>query len=229
MACEIILVRHGQVRPCPTTFIIVLEPPCTRHSLNPPSSPSSAHRIQTEWNTEGRMQGHLDSPLTAEGVAVASVAGRRLGRLARTWRPDVVVSSDLGRTQATATALYAGAAEACGTWRDVPLKLDARLRERCFGDAQGYTRGEILAGKVGGAPIDLDQMGTDARGASVRGGGETIEQVAERTMQCLNEIAGQYRRVVIVSHGGAIKVMTRYAGVAGACLCGVCVSVSVCL
>ena len=177
------------------------------------------------------MQGHLDSPLTAEGVAVASVAGRRLGRLARTWRPDVVVSSDLGRTQATTTALYAGAAEACGTWRDVPLKLDARLRERCFGDAQGYTRGEILAGKVGGAPIDLDQMGTDARGASVRGGGETIEQVAERTMQCLNEIAGQYRRVVIVSHGGAIKVMTRYAGVAGAlsvCLC-VCVSVCLCL
>ncbi|MGH6997837.1 MAG: phosphoglycerate mutase family protein, partial [Phenylobacterium sp.] len=54
---------------------------------------------QTHFNAEGRMQGHLDSPLTALGRAQASAIGRLLRDLigkADGWR---LVSSPLGRAQ----------------------------------------------------------------------------------------------------------------------------------
>ena len=34
---------------------------------------------QTEWNIKGIRQGHLDSPLTARGMAQAKALGQRLG------------------------------------------------------------------------------------------------------------------------------------------------------
>jgi len=53
---------------------------------------------QTEWNSEGRFQGHLDSPVTEAGVAqIASVAQRLSNE-----DIDVVYTSDLGRSILTA-------------------------------------------------------------------------------------------------------------------------------
>ena len=48
---------------------------------------------ETQWNVESRIQGHQDSPLTADGVAQAEAIAQRLA----TERFDVLVASDLGR------------------------------------------------------------------------------------------------------------------------------------
>ncbi|HEX8518888.1 MAG TPA: histidine phosphatase family protein, partial [Pseudonocardia sp.] len=71
---------------------------------------------QTDYNVAGRMQGHLDSVLTAVGLEQAAVAAPALAALG----PDRMVSSDLRRAADTAEVVGA----ACG----LPVKFDARLR-----------------------------------------------------------------------------------------------------
>src|ERR1035437_598375 len=56
---------------------------------------------QTQWNVEGRFQGQSDIPLDAVGHQQAERAARLLAAL----RPDVIISSDLGRALATAAPL----------------------------------------------------------------------------------------------------------------------------
>lgn len=60
-----------------------------------------ARHGQTTWNLEHRLQGQLDSPLTAEGIAQARTMGERLvGSGVRT-----VCSSPLGRALRTAVII----------------------------------------------------------------------------------------------------------------------------
>ena len=55
---------------------------------------------ETQWNRASRVQGHGDSPLTAEGLAQAQAVGKRLAN-----EPfDHLLSSDLGRALQTAEA-----------------------------------------------------------------------------------------------------------------------------
>ena len=61
---------------------------------------------QTDYNIDGRMQGHIDSNLTAEGHDQAAAAAPVLAELA----PDRVISSDLRRAVDTAEVVAA----ACG-------------------------------------------------------------------------------------------------------------------
>jgi probable phosphoglycerate mutase len=60
-----------------------------------------ARHGQTTWNLEHRLQGQLDSPLTAEGIAQARTMGERLiGSGVR-----IVCSSPLGRALRTAVII----------------------------------------------------------------------------------------------------------------------------
>ena len=86
---------------------------------------------QTDYNVEGRMQGHLDSHLTTAGHDQAAAAAPMLAELA----PDRIVSSDLRRAVDTAEVV----GSACG----LPVKFDARLRETHLGRWQGQTVAEI--------------------------------------------------------------------------------------
>ncbi len=80
---------------------------------------------ETDWNREGRLQGHTDTPLNATGLAQAQALAESL----RPHRLDVVVSSDLARAQTTARIV----AEALR----VPLFIEAGLRETNVGAAEG--------------------------------------------------------------------------------------------
>ena len=73
---------------------------------------------ETEWNIRGIRQGHLDSRLTAKGMAQAKALGARLGR----ERFTALYSSDLGRAVDTAREI----ADVTGH----EIIADARLRER---------------------------------------------------------------------------------------------------
>src|SRR5574338_121077 len=86
---------------------------------------------QTDWNVEGRWQGHLDEPLNAAGVKQAQALGDYLRE-----RPiSAVYSSDLGRARVTAERI----AEPHG----LSVNTDARWREQNLGVFQGLTTSEI--------------------------------------------------------------------------------------
>lgn len=80
---------------------------------------------ETEWNSVNRLQGQLDSPVTARGH-------RQIAALIRALdgeEIDRVVSSPAGR--AVAAAMPIAAHFAC------PIRFDARLIERGFGPLEG--------------------------------------------------------------------------------------------
>jgi len=56
---------------------------------------------ETDWNREGRLQGHTDTPLNATGLAQAEALAEKL----RPHELDAVVSSDLGSAAEAAAPL----------------------------------------------------------------------------------------------------------------------------
>lgn len=80
---------------------------------------------QTDWNVEGRIQGHTDVPLNAEGI-------RQAGAICQTLladHVDYVISSPL--TRALKTAAY------IAETHQRPIHIDNRLKERSFGSFEG--------------------------------------------------------------------------------------------
>ncbi|NLE01703.1 MAG: histidine phosphatase family protein [Fibrobacter sp.] len=87
----------------------------------------SVRHGETEWNRAGIQQGHLNSPLTANGIKQArSLAKGLSGR-----GIEVIISSDLGRASQTADIIAKDL--------NLPLNTDNRLRERNLGILQGMT------------------------------------------------------------------------------------------
>ena len=151
---------------------------------------------QTTYNATRRMQGQMDTELSAEGVAQAERAAAHLGRRER----DIhrIVSSDLRRAAETA--------EAAGRVLGIDVERDSRLRETNLGDWQGRTHGEI----------DTDYPGQratwrhDATWAPP--GGETRIEVAERMRAVVDDLLDDDSwpgsTVLLVAHGGAIAALT---------------------
>nr|GMD94657.1 phosphoglycerate mutase-like protein 4 isoform X1 [Ipomoea batatas] len=87
---------------------------------------------ETEWNAEGRIQGHLDVELNDIGRQQAHAVADRLSREPKI---SVVYSSDLKRAFETAETI----ASSCGV---LEVVKDPELRERHLGDIQGLTVSE---------------------------------------------------------------------------------------
>jgi broad specificity phosphatase PhoE len=147
---------------------------------------------QTEFNAARRMQGHLDSPLTALGRAQAQAAAALLAREIGDpagWR---LVSSPLGRTQVTARIV----GEALG----LPIEIDHRVIEVSCGDWEGCNRDELAQEH----PELFVTFGWIFHGP----GGETYDQVRDRIAHWLTDLEPEpERRVIVVSHGGAGRVI----------------------
>ena len=92
---------------------------------------------QTEWNSIGRQQGRLDSPLTEKGVRQAHAAGRLLAGLLRPGSSFVVETSPLGRARQTA-AIICVELGVTGPPTEEPL-----LAEHHLGLWQGLSHAEI--------------------------------------------------------------------------------------
>jgi len=147
---------------------------------------------QTDYNVAGRMQGHLDSVLTAVGHEQAAAAAPVLAALG----PDRVVSSDLQRAVDTA--------EVVGTACGLAVKFDARLRETHLGEWQGCTVPEI----------DADYPGAIATWRSdptwAPPGGESRVDVVARSRPVVDELDAEFgdsdgsSTVLLVAHGGLI-------------------------
>ena len=154
---------------------------------------------RTEWNATGRFQGQLDPPLDEEGRSQARLAAPHLVAAGLPREETVVVSSDLSRAVETAATLT--------DLLDVPLRLDARLREHGMGSWEGLTRDEV-------AERYPEQFADWTAGRPVQGrGGEDPADVAERAVAALVDLPPA-RIAVVVTHGGtAGRLMERLLGV----------------
>ncbi len=151
---------------------------------------------ETLWNRDGRLQGWQDSPLTEAGRAQASALAARLGD----ERVDAIVASDLGRTRETAAPIAARLG--------VGLRLDAGLRERCYGEFEGMTWAEIERAR----PRDYQRLA--ARDPEfVVPGGESGRQFRDRVVAALEHLARRHANetVAVVTHGGVLGVVYRHA------------------
>lgn len=142
---------------------------------------------ETEWNTERREMGHLDSPLTARGVRQAEAIARRLSLVS----VQSLYTSDLGRAVQTA--------EIIGAATGMPIRLEPGLRERDMGAFQGLTPDEITER----FPKQIAEYRRVRFHAEVPGG-ESAKERSERSVRVLTEIASQHtdQTIVVVTHGG---------------------------
>jgi probable phosphoglycerate mutase len=152
---------------------------------------------ETAWNVEARLQGQLDIPLNERGLEQA----RRTAHWLAEDHPDVVVSSDLARAQATAQAI--------ASFNRVPLELDAGLRERSFGGFQGMTHTEVAERWP-----DLSAR-WKSRDPEYRPGvdGESLTAFYARCIEATVRIAERHpgKTVVLVAHGGVMDCLYRAA------------------
>jgi broad specificity phosphatase PhoE len=152
---------------------------------------------ETDWNAEGRFQGHIDIPLNDRGREQARGLIPRL----QPFGVQAILSSDLSRAHETARIV----AEGLG----IPVFTDGGLREAFLGHAQGMTYDEIL-----------EQFGEDVTGrwrsdhptdADVSyPGGETGTQVMARVFAAIESFVARepaYDHIGIACHGGVIRRM----------------------
>lgn len=144
---------------------------------------------ETEWNVQGRMQGHLDSPLTATGLAQAQALAQSL----QNERFDAFYSSDLWRAAYTAQLIAKP--------HQASVQQLECLRERNLGIFQGLTRKEIhtqLAEDISGFRIDDPNYQVPK--------GENVSEFRTRCVCCFENLAIQHagQRLLIVAHGGVL-------------------------
>jgi 2,3-bisphosphoglycerate-dependent phosphoglycerate mutase len=151
---------------------------------------------ETDWNREGRLQGHTDTPLNATGLAQAEALALRL----RTHRLDAVLSSDLARALTTARIV----AETLG----VPLATDLGLRETNVGAAEGMIWADAKA-RFG---EELTERWYSDNDAAFPGGESGIATLA-RGLAALRRFATThaYRRIGVSTHGAMLRQLVRHA------------------
>ena len=150
---------------------------------------------ETEWNRAGRMQGHLDAPLTRRGEAQARTVGATLRDLGVDGFP--LVASPLGRTRATAAIIARVLGLDPGS-----VTTDTQLMEMTWGAWDGLTQAEIEARDPG----EWARRKADHWDYCPPGGGESYAEVALRVADWLAGFAADEPRIV-VCHGGVGRVV----------------------
>ena len=147
---------------------------------------------QTMWNNNGKYQGSTDVPLNETGERQAALAAR--------WfddeEIDAIYTSPLTRAAKTAECL--------GRRKGLTPIVKPEFQEICFGKWEGLTYDEIEARWPGAIEVMYDHP------EKLRiEGGETFQEVQDRTMKGLRDLLaqGDNKTYVIVSHGAAIRTM----------------------
>ncbi|WP_291314304.1 histidine phosphatase family protein [Corynebacterium sp. UBA2622] len=150
---------------------------------------------QTEYNATRRMQGQLDTELSAVGIEQARAAAAELRGLGVAR----IVSSDLSRALRTAEIV----ADTLG----LDVSSDERLRETHLGDWQGMTHAEVDTWRDG----IRAHWRNNASWAPPEG--ESRIDVARRARPVVDELLAEFPgwegcAVLLVAHGGTISALT---------------------
>ena len=136
----------------------------------------------TIWNEAGRIQGRSDTPLSANGKAMAAS-----WRLPAPWRDWPVFASPLARARDTARLM-----------RLAVTREDNRLIEMDWGRWAGETLAELRA-REGEAMARNEAQGLDFRPE----GGESPREVTLRLAAFLRDVSGE--NCIAVTHRGVIR------------------------
>ncbi|MFQ3549257.1 MAG: histidine phosphatase family protein [Armatimonadota bacterium] len=145
---------------------------------------------ETEFNLEGRIQGHNDSPLTELGVLQAKAIAKRLSGFSF----DAIYSSDLGRTIQTANEI--------ASYHDNEIISEPLLREMNHGVLQGLTREDI--------DIKYPRHKNPWReNRTMRvPKAEKWEEVIARCEKFLSKVISKHQdnsHILVVGHGGSLR------------------------
>lgn len=140
---------------------------------------------ETDWNAEGRLQGHTDRPLSDYGRRQAQQLAGEL----EDEELEAIYSSDLARARETA--------EIVGERLGLPVVLDPDLREKDWGTWEGLNA------------VERDRV--EFVGETTAAHEERILQALRR----IAERHPGDRRVLVVTHGGSMRrVQTDAMGMA---------------
>ena len=145
---------------------------------------------ETEWNTQKRLQGQLDSPLTAVGIEQAY----GVAKLVKAFEIESIFSSPIGRAIKTATI--------CAEQLKLKVYSEPSLVERDFGKWQGELF-ESLSGEPHFEKIFFEVT------KHAPPAGEAGTDCGERIKTSLKAIAKNNREknILIITHGDAIRCL----------------------
>lgn len=151
------------------------------HTMLQPTELCLVRHGETDWNLRSLTQGSTNVPLNDTGRDQARATAETLAE--EPW--DVIISSPLDRAYETASII----AQSTG-FDDTNIVVDSDLVERGYGAAEGISAQE------------RKQRYPD----KVIPGAEPWDSVHTRVMRSMRRIATAYagKRVIVVSHGGAI-------------------------
>lgn len=149
---------------------------------------------ETDWNREGRIQGHTDRPLNETGRRQAERLARRLAG----WPIAGLYSSDLARAAESARIV----GRAIGR---EPV-LDPDWRERSGGEVEGLVEADIRARY----PEVWSEMRARRFWTAPRA--ETVEAVRERIVAAYHRVVERHpgETVAVVSHGFALRLLVAH-------------------
>lgn len=165
---------------------------------------------QTDWNSENRLQGHSDLPLSLVGQEQA----RRLGVWFASRHLAGIFTSALRRSQQTAQLIVAGlpaapgadgsGAAQAGNGHGLDPIVEPDLAEMHLGVWEGLTPEEIDARFAGAY-----QQWRLRPSSVVIPGGEPLEAFRERVRRTLGRVVARLvdGECVVVSHGGVIAAV----------------------
>lgn len=147
---------------------------------------------ETEWNADGRIQGHTDIGLSEKGAQQSQLVGERLAE----FSIDVAYSSDLQRSADTAREILGQ--------RTVLLQTTSQLREYQKGVFEGLTAEET---RHRYPELYAASLVKDLDFAPF--GGESTRQTSARIASFVTDVRQRHPddNVLIVGHGGALRAV----------------------
>ena len=149
---------------------------------------------QTDWNLEGRIQGHTDIPLNPRGRM--QIAQTIAGLAGICPNMDLILCSPLSRARESARI----AAEKLDYPNDRIIEVP-QLIERCFGEAEGLTAAEREEKYPNYHYSDISYQFP---------GMESFEELSERAHSVFRTIVDTYKdkeNILAVSHGAILAAI----------------------
>jgi 2,3-bisphosphoglycerate-dependent phosphoglycerate mutase len=154
---------------------------------------------QSEWNLKNLFTGWRDVDLTAQGVAEAKAAGRRLK--ARGIQFDVAFTSVLKRAQRTLDLTLAEMGQ-----QNIPVLKDQALNERDYGDLVGLNKDDARK-KWGDDQVHKWRRSYDVAPPA----GESLKDTVARTLPYyVQEILPRVlrgERTLVAAHGNSLRAL----------------------
>lgn len=159
---------------------------------------------ETVWNREARIQGHTDSSLTSKGIQQA----KTIARLLQKQHFAKIFSSDLSRAYKTA--------EIIALEKKMTVESTKVLRERFFGRFEGIQEQEFKQRLKKQLEKLAKLSGEEQKNFSLDPDIETDSSAVSRLLTFLRKISLAYqgKQVLIVSHGGLMRVLLIHLGFA---------------